>query len=193
MPSRRQQPKQKPARGGTSVRSPKTKQRKRPPQPPFDSEEFWEVILSPHVMSPVQLQSETLDAMRKAGTPPQIQYAFRKTGRLLTEANRRRCDPTLLKQWEDAIDEYFALSKDAKGRKRPDPRAWSSELPELLVRPLTKEDHDLPAPQLEAPFIAVCRPASSLRRGPRARVRCSWQACAARRRPTSPTRLLGLA
>ena len=31
---------------------------------------------------------EVVEAMRKAGTPPQIVYAFKKTGRLLMEGDR---------------------------------------------------------------------------------------------------------
>jgi hypothetical protein len=33
-------------------------------------------------MSPVKFQADVLDAMRKAGMPPEIVYAYRKTGLL---------------------------------------------------------------------------------------------------------------
>jgi len=35
-----------------------------------------------------RMVAEVVEAMRKAGTPPQIVYAFKKTGRLLMEGDR---------------------------------------------------------------------------------------------------------
>ena len=54
-----------------------------------------------------KMETELLQAMRKAGTPPQIIYAFKKTGRLLTAQSE--APPHARKEWDDAIDEYFAL------------------------------------------------------------------------------------
>jgi hypothetical protein len=55
-----------------------------------------------------------LEAMRKAGTPPQIIYAYRKTGLLLAEGITPP-DAPAWKEWNAAIDEYFALERKAKG------------------------------------------------------------------------------
>lgn len=54
-----------------------------------------------------------LESMRKAGTPPQIIFAFRKTGLLLAEGITPPDAPEW-KEWNAAIDEYFALD----GRQR---------------------------------------------------------------------------
>ena len=61
-----------------------------------------------------RMVAEVVEAMRKAGTPPQIVYAFKKTGRLLMEATD--APPHARKEWEDAIDEYFVLERQAKER-----------------------------------------------------------------------------
>jgi hypothetical protein len=45
-------------------------------------------------MSVVEVEAETVEAMRKAGTPPQIIYAYKKTdGLLLTEEMREHWPP----------------------------------------------------------------------------------------------------
>src|ERR1700730_17734193 len=41
----------------------------------------------PTPMSSVRLEAEILEAMRKAGTPPEIIYAYKKTGLLLVEGS----------------------------------------------------------------------------------------------------------
>lgn len=45
-------------------------------------------------------------AMSKAGIDPSFIYAFRKTGRILTEENITLLEPSELDEWNDAIDEY---------------------------------------------------------------------------------------
>jgi hypothetical protein len=48
--------------------------------------------------------------MRKAGTPPQIVYAYRKTGLLLAEGLTPAHLPEW-KEWNAAIEEYFELER----------------------------------------------------------------------------------
>jgi hypothetical protein len=48
--------------------------------------------------------------MRKAGAPPQIVYAYRKTGLLLAEGATPAHVPEW-KEWNAAIEEYFALER----------------------------------------------------------------------------------
>src|SRR5215470_17590266 len=43
----------------------------------------------PVPMSAVKLEAETVEAMRKAGTPPQIIYAYKRTGGLLLTEEMR--------------------------------------------------------------------------------------------------------
>ena len=56
-----------------------------------------------------ELTADTLKAMEKAGTRPEIVYAFRKTGLLVTEDNIDQLPQSSLAEWEAAVEEYFAL------------------------------------------------------------------------------------
>jgi hypothetical protein len=55
-----------------------------------------------------------LEAMRKSRTPPQVIYAYRKTGLLLAEGITPPNVPEW-REWNAAIDEYFALERKARG------------------------------------------------------------------------------
>jgi SEC-C motif len=56
---------------------------------------------------------ETLmTAMEQAGVAPQVIYAFRKTGRIITEENAKFVPAAALEAWQHAIDEYEALIED---------------------------------------------------------------------------------
>ena len=56
-------------------------------------------------MSAVEVEAEMIEAMRKAGTPPQIVYAYKRTrGLLLTEDMREHWPPDRVKEWDDATD-----------------------------------------------------------------------------------------
>ena len=53
--------------------------------------------------------------MRKAGTPPQTIYAYKRTGGLLLrEDMREHRPPDRVKQWDDAVNEYFAIEEASK-------------------------------------------------------------------------------
>jgi hypothetical protein len=85
-------------------------------------------------MSAVKVEAERLEAMRKAGTPPQIVYAYKRTGGLLlTEDIREHWPPDRVKEWDDAIHEYFAIEDASKNVERPNPEEWSTEIPEMLA------------------------------------------------------------
>ena len=51
-------------------------------------------------------------AMEQAGVAPAVIYAFRKTGRIITEANAKFVPAAALEAWQHAIDEYEALMED---------------------------------------------------------------------------------
>jgi hypothetical protein len=60
-----------------------------------------------------KLTAGVLEAMRKAGTPPHVIYAYRKTGLLLAEG----LTPAHLaewKEWNAAIEEYFAMERKSE-------------------------------------------------------------------------------
>ena len=68
----------------------------------------------PTPIDPAELEGELLGAMRKTGVPPEIIYAYRKTGRLLLKENREVYPPEAQSEWDAAIDEYFRLEARAK-------------------------------------------------------------------------------
>jgi hypothetical protein len=94
----------------------------------------------PTLRSPVEMKAKLLEIMRKAGTPPQLVYAYEKTGFILSECNWDQHPPDRRKEWEDAIDEYFAIENAS--RDKPHPKDWSTQIPELLASPFGQEDLD---------------------------------------------------
>ena len=45
-----------------------------------------------------------------------------------------------VKEWEDAVEEYFAIEDATKGVNRPNPEEWSTEIPEMLVSGFDQQD-----------------------------------------------------
>jgi hypothetical protein len=94
----------------------------------------------PSPMSAVKMEADVIEAMRKAGTPPHIVYAYKKTGLLLMEEMREHWPQDRVKEWEDAVEEYFAIEDATKGVSRPNPEEWSTEIPEMLVSGFDQQD-----------------------------------------------------
>jgi hypothetical protein len=92
----------------------------------------------PTPISSVRLEAETLESMRKAGTPPQIIYAYRKTGLLLIEDSP--ASPRDRHAWEAAIKQFFLIEAAQAQTDRPDPSDWKTEIPELLVAGFNRQD-----------------------------------------------------
>lgn len=65
------------------------------------------VFFQKFYMSDADLERQTLDVMKAASCPPSIAYAYRKTGRLVTTANKGILTPGELKEWNEAVDEYY--------------------------------------------------------------------------------------
>ena len=95
----------------------------------------------PVPMSTVKFEADVVEAMRKAGTPPQFIYAYKRTGGLvLTESMREHWPPDRVKEWDDAIEEYFAIEEASKQPDRPSKEEWNTSIPELLASPFTRHD-----------------------------------------------------
>ena len=47
--------------------------------------------------------------MEKTGIAPELIYAFKKTGRILTKKESKNLTRKEQKEWDDAIDEYFEI------------------------------------------------------------------------------------
>ena len=95
----------------------------------------------PTKTSGVRMEADILDAMRKADTPPQIVYAYKKTGMIVMESTKDTIPKARLKEWNAAIDEYF-LIEEARAKAGPKPEGWNTEIPELLVSDFSQEDFD---------------------------------------------------
>jgi hypothetical protein len=95
----------------------------------------------PTSMSPVKFQADMLEAMRKAGTPPAFIYAYRKCGFLLTESSKDHAPPDQLQEWNDAIDEYYAIEHATTANAEPHPQGWRTEIPELLTSDFSEADY----------------------------------------------------
>jgi hypothetical protein len=92
-------------------------------------------------MSAMKIEAETLEAMRKAGTPPQIAYAYKRTGGLLlAEDMREHWPPDRVKEWDDAINEYFAIEEASRTVVVENGEAAS---PELVVEELGNQCLDI--------------------------------------------------
>ena len=58
--------------------------------------------------------SKIKKAMRLIYINPALIYAFEKTGRIVTEENRKLLSEEDLRDWDDAIEEYNKKSKEFK-------------------------------------------------------------------------------
>lgn len=52
------------------------------------------------------IEQMTATRLERGGTSPEYIYAYRKTGHMLTENNRRFFSQEDLEEWQEAIDEY---------------------------------------------------------------------------------------
>ncbi len=56
-----------------------------------------------------KIRASTMDAMRAAGVPPAVIYAYGRTGLIVAKENRHLMSAADLDEWEDAIAEYDEL------------------------------------------------------------------------------------
>jgi hypothetical protein len=76
------------------------------------------VFFDPEADKPCSLPSSSLqrlllEAMLENATPPQIVYAYCRTGFAVSDKNRAALRPELLSQWDTAINEYLAFEEKA--------------------------------------------------------------------------------
>lgn len=55
------------------------------------------------------------DALEKAAARPEIIYAFRKTGRIVTKQNQHLIPQRELDEWDAAVEEYLRMSEGKTG------------------------------------------------------------------------------
>jgi len=68
----------------------------------------------PHSLPASGMQRLLLEAMLENGTPPQIIYAYCRTGFAVSDKNRRAYPQEQLSLWDTAINEYFAFGDKAR-------------------------------------------------------------------------------
>jgi integrase len=61
-----------------------------------------------------KMRVQILEAMNKAGVPPQIAYAYAKTGLLLMEEHQGNYPAEAIAEWTAAIEEYFRLQDEGE-------------------------------------------------------------------------------
>jgi hypothetical protein len=59
-----------------------------------------------------RFKKDMLAAMRTAGIPPQLIYAYDRTGFLLSQEGYKSLSPEDKAEYDAAIDEYFAKAKE---------------------------------------------------------------------------------
>ena len=84
---------------------------------PGDPVFFDEDADTPHPMDEAKLDELMLGAMLEAGTRPELIYAYRKTGRILTKDTYRRLPRDEREEWDAAIDEFFRLQDEESGKQ----------------------------------------------------------------------------
>jgi hypothetical protein len=52
------------------------------------------------------------EAVRTAAIPPELAYAAKKTGFIVTESNKGKLARQQLKEWDDAVQEYLDSTSD---------------------------------------------------------------------------------
>ena len=65
-----------------------------------------------------EMMGRILSAAGKAGVRPELIYAMRKTGRIVTASNQDLLTNDELQEWQDAIEEYLALVEKQEGREQ---------------------------------------------------------------------------
>jgi len=55
-----------------------------------------------------ELTEQIVEMMREASIREEVIYAFKKTGKIVTEDNKELFEPEELQKWNDAVDEYRA-------------------------------------------------------------------------------------
>ncbi|HYY68868.1 MAG TPA: hypothetical protein VE734_03980 [Terriglobales bacterium] len=60
----------------------------------------------PVPLNPKQYEQDMIETMAQAGINPAFIYAFKRTGRIVTESNKHRFTEKELRGWNDALSEY---------------------------------------------------------------------------------------
>lgn len=65
-----------------------------------------------------EMMGRILSAAGKVGVRPELIYAMKKTGRIVTESNQHLVTDEEMQEWQNAIVEYLALVEKQDGREQ---------------------------------------------------------------------------
>lgn len=71
---------------------------------------------TPTEMSEDSINNAILQALLKSGAPPEVVFAYRKTGLLLVQEHMANYPPENIAEWNAAIAEYFELERSREGK-----------------------------------------------------------------------------
>lgn len=71
---------------------------------------------------PEHVEAGMVDIMKRANVPPEIIYAYEKTGRIVTESNKKFIPDVELEEWDAAVRE----GREKLERGELDEESWSS-------------------------------------------------------------------
>jgi len=106
---------------------------------PHDPIFFDPDAVEPEQISQVRMEAEILDALRKAGAPPEIAYAYKKTGLLNFLGDTSLWPKEHVEEWQAAVAEYHLIQR-ARREGGPKPEGWNTEIPELLASDFSEGD-----------------------------------------------------
>ena len=66
------------------------------------------------------IDQHLLEAMHQAGVRPALIYAYQKTGRLVSQENKEHLTKAELKEWTEAVDEWYATHPEENPDRHPD-------------------------------------------------------------------------
>ncbi len=64
-----------------------------------------------------EIETQMDEALAEAGIQPELIYAYKKTGRMVTELNVQYLTDEELQEWEDAINEYYELEQSMEEKE----------------------------------------------------------------------------
>lgn len=67
---------------------------------------------TPYAMTDDQLVSEMVEAMREAGIPEHLIFAYEQTGLILDEEGYKTTTPEIRKKWDDAMRRFDEMHHD---------------------------------------------------------------------------------
>ncbi len=89
------------------------------------------IFFEQYLMSDGEHEKVMIDILTEINVNPAIIYAYRKTQRLVTEQNIRKLTDLDIKEWQDAIDEYYHLIENSNNEENKSLKNLSEYIMEI--------------------------------------------------------------